>query len=207
LKRFNPRDPLGKTVFRRFSEQWKSDSEVPTVTAIYRILMPQKYTTRFMDTLDTYDECLTSATYYGGQCLCEVGANPDEFPVTCDWKGCSICLVMKFGFEKLEFGATAYEGTYGRGIYTHLNSSNAHNHTVGKSTSDLRAVIQCRVAHFDLRDRHAPEGTSTAHIDEEGRVYCDETSKSAIIPTHLIIYGPPKGGYADTRERKYHDDY
>ncbi|KAG8896610.1 hypothetical protein FRB99_008799 [Tulasnella sp. 403] len=171
------------------------------VRAIFQITLPKKYERRFEDALDAADRAggsTTRATFFGGQCICDVGVPQPGGAYTtelCNWPSCSICIVIKKGFDTLEFGVQSHEGIYGPGIYTHQNPANAHRFTVGKSTSPFRAMIVCSVIKLD---EHAKsKKVPASFIDEIGRVYCP--AKDFIIPRQLVIYQvtEPGTGTAD----------
>jgi len=185
-------DDVAKAITGRFVERWRDHSGAlapPQIYAIFQISLPQKYEKRFQDTIragDPLGGSTTRSTFYGGQCICDVGVQGK--PDLCNWPSCSICLVVRTGFEKLEFGTTEHDGMYGKGIYTNTNPFHAHQFTVRKSTNPYRAMILCSVIERDKYAKSDPK-VPTGLIDETGRAYC--ASKSTIIPRQLIIYNEP----------------
>jgi len=188
LRLLDGQDATGVQVFQRFMERWKDPNVVPKVHAIYTISLGKKYDKRFSEALSRGEALggFTSiSTYYGGQCLCDLGANAQPAPQFCNWNGCSICIVARRGFDLLEFGNLVHDGKYGRGIYTNLYPNTVHQYTVEKSTNPFRAIIVCSVV----------TGTTNSQQDKKnpvvvdpatGRVFCG--TKDTIIPRQVVIY-------------------
>lgn len=87
----------------------------------------------------------TKTTFYGGQCICDIGADAAHFQKPCNYASCSICIAISEGFETLGFGSTGYDGIYGRGMYTHFNPFMAHRFTVEETSNGYHAIIACSV--------------------------------------------------------------
>jgi len=184
LKKLDGKNPAAYHVFEQFTKKWDDAQNPIEVRAIYRINQQGKYIGRFDDSIEMNDpQCLLATCYYGGQILCDSITSFEDNARLCEWHGCSICLAVRFAFEQLEFRKTSYDGTYGPGIYANLNPARVHPHTIGRSNTPCRVIVQCRVI-----PNSPNEGGLTpysAMIDKSGRVFCQ---KEAIIPTHLIVY-------------------
>jgi hypothetical protein len=81
-------------------------------------------------------------TFYGTQCICDLGVKDSSF---CDWKSCGICLITKSSFTTFEFGGTGNSGRYGKGIYSYLDPSMADRFATSSLSSPFRAVLACEV--------------------------------------------------------------
>jgi hypothetical protein len=185
-------DPSAAAIYKKFTERWH-DAERgirPSVKAIYEISLPKKYNKRFQDAISRGDSVggfTTITTWYGGQCLCDLGANASSSPELCNWPGCSICVAVKKGFDVVEFGNSSYNGTYGPGIYTKTNPADAHPFTVLKANNSYRALIACGVVvpvRAGTSDKRNP-----VMEDQQGRVWCG--SKDSVLPKYVIIYSVP----------------
>ena len=81
-------------------------------------------------------------TFYGAQCICDLGIAD---PSLCNWKSCGICLIIKSSFTAFEFGATSNSGRYGRGIYSYFDPSMADRFATSSISSPYRAMLACEV--------------------------------------------------------------
>jgi hypothetical protein len=81
-------------------------------------------------------------TFYGAQCICDLGATSSSL---CSWKSCGICLIVKSAFTTFEFGATSNSGRYGKGIYSYFDPSMADRFATSSITSPYRAMLVCEV--------------------------------------------------------------
>jgi len=183
-------DPITQAVGTRFLQSWRSvDGQKPSLRSMYQISVPSKIVKRFEQAIDRAESLggsTTRATFFGGQCICNLGATSDpRDQQVCNWPSCSICLAIQTGFDKVEFGGDTYGGRYGPGIYAHLNPAYSHGYTVRKAENPYRAIIVCSVV---VLDEHAAKRDKGGHvtIDGDGRVYCPQ--KDLIIPRQLIIY-------------------
>ncbi|KAG8990913.1 hypothetical protein FRB93_002985 [Tulasnella sp. JGI-2019a] len=191
LRQMDQQDPALYEILSRFQTNWQPSPADrlprPDVHAIYTITLPKKYDKRYAEALERGENLggfITKTSYYGGPCLCDIGANDELYPSFCNSPGCSICTVLQKGFDVLEFGKLSHKGQYGPGIYTNQNSSRAHKFTVGKSTNPYRAIISCAVVSPTQTSK--PDKKHPVIMDDTGRICC--ATKDTIIPRHLIIY-------------------
>jgi len=191
LRRLDQVDSVAGEVFKKFYDRWSDPARRPVVNGIFQILLSKRYDKRFTDALsrgETLGGFTPITTFYGGQCLCDLGVAPGvASPPLCNWPGCSICIVIRKGFDNLEFGATVHDGMYNRGIYTNMDPAHAHKFTVRKSTNPFRAIVVCSVVgptSSSSQDKKHP-----VFVDESGRVFCQ--TKDTVIPRQLIIYHVP----------------
>lgn len=81
-------------------------------------------------------------TFYGTQCICDLGVADSSL---CSWKSCGICSTIKNSFTTLEFGATSNNGRYGKGIYSYFDPSMADRFATSSASSPYRAILACEV--------------------------------------------------------------
>ena len=81
-------------------------------------------------------------TFYGTQCICDLGVADCSL---CNWKSCGICSTVKSSFTAFEFGATSNSGRYGKGIYSYFDPSMADKFATSSASSPYRAMLACEV--------------------------------------------------------------
>jgi len=116
LRQLHYEDPVTQAVGARFLQSWVSlVGQMPILRSMYQISVPSTIVKRFEQSVDRAEALAGSAiraAFFGGQCICNLGATSDpRDKQTCNWSSCSICMAIKTGFDKVEFGGDMYGGS------------------------------------------------------------------------------------------------
>jgi len=170
---------LRESVCARFSTRWTGPkSKKPKIVQVYRVRTIPPYSLRFQTALELNPRAKILTVYWAGSCTCDITLYPDSPARACQFKDCTVCQVLEEPFR------VPMEGSLGPGVYTSLDPLDAHELTNEPRRGNCRAVLQCRLV-YPSRDDSKPE--YAVQQDSNGKIF---STKSAIIPTHLILYVP-----------------
>ncbi|KAF9648846.1 hypothetical protein BDM02DRAFT_3143647 [Thelephora ganbajun] len=166
LRELKPRDPKLISSVASVVQGWKGVGVVE-VHKVYEIFLPKDvYAAREVYRWDTLGDTNQIRTFYGAQCICDLGVTNNSL---CNWKSCGICSIIKSSFTAFEFGATSNSGRYGEGIYSYFDPSMADRFATSSVSSPYRAMLACDV-----------------NLEDEDRMFV--SSARAIIPRFVILY-------------------
>ncbi|PVF95499.1 ADP-ribosylation [Serendipita vermifera] len=215
LERLSVTERENREVMRRFIQGWRHNPyAIPKVEAIYRIHLPWSQASVYQ----TYQESVEAKRWFniqgypvgneqlyfhGTKRECLLGDNGHI--KLCESQSCSLCLIMKRGFDISRIGAGTGFLRFGSGIYTTSTSSKANDYSQNSVSSPRKAMLLNKVIVGNGKKLYWGDPTLTAPppgfdsvIGEpakngRGELNYDELvvySDKAIIPAFLIIYTP-----------------
>jgi hypothetical protein len=184
LEEKGPQSNTGRDVAVAFEQAWVDFyNSKPSVQIVYSIHLPRDVLENYeknKNRLDNSGRLRTMSVYWGGQCVCDIGAHgPAQ---TCLKPSCAICMVINNRFEKFAFGDRFLLGSRGKGLYAHANPAQADHHVTSTTTSNFRAMVMCDL-DFDGKNQDKIVDKQT------GSVFVD--SAAGITPKFLILYQKP----------------
>lgn len=213
LQRLSTTDEDYEDVKDQFVQKWLHDSPVPRITAIYRIRLPRVHTreyTLYREYVEMKGQFtsrgLTKGNerrrFHGTRRNCTVGDHGST--TLCASKRCSLCCIMKYGFDLDKAGKTTGFLRFGYGIYTSATSSKSDSYSKNLVDSSRKALLLNKVVVGKGKKLYFGDSTLTSPppgydsvIGEPakpvGELNYDELvvyDEEAIIPQFLIIYIP-----------------
>jgi len=128
---------------------------------------------------DTKQVC----TFYGAQCICDLGVSDSSL---CNWKSCGICSIIKSSFTTFEFGATSNSDRYGTGIYSYFDPSMADKFATSSLSSPYRVMLGCEVSVPAVNSNAFKSPMVVKSFEDADGIFV--SSAEAIIPRFVILY-------------------
>ncbi|PVF95503.1 ADP-ribosylation [Serendipita vermifera] len=217
LQRLSRTDNDYQDVRRQIMEKWlHNPNSPPTVKEVYRIHLPSMLTDAYETYRDSveedgdfvslgYAEGNERRRFHGTKRNCRIGDNGNT--QMCASPVCSLCRIMKHGFDLSMAGRATSFQRFGYGIYTSSTSSKSNDYSenlqgaLNLSSSPSKAMLLNKVVVGKgkiLRDddrtlTEPPPGYDSVLGEPGSSLNYDETvvyDKDAIIPAFLIIYVP-----------------
>ncbi|PVF95500.1 ADP-ribosylation [Serendipita vermifera] len=219
LQELKPNENDYKDVEKQFIQKWLHNPNTPpTIDRVYRIHLPTTLTENYEayrgsveETGNFISQGLAEGNerrrFHGTKRECRIGDNGNT--KMCKSLACSLCRIMKHGFDLSMVGAATGFSRFGRGVYTSATSSksdwysvNLANSTVG-GVSSLKAMLLTKVVvgkgkkllQGDVTLTSPPPGfnsvigepaaTAIGDLNYDELVVYDQ---SAVVPAFLIIY-------------------
>jgi len=221
-------DQIYEDVTKQFQEQWRHQTAIPSVVAIWKIFTDKEVANKF----DRYKLSVERRTgedggnsrrrWHGTVRACKLGEDSDE-DTLCMEPACSLCCIIRSSFQLAKFGQRTNFGRFGQGIYTSATSSKANDYVaqaLGTSAKYkailLNNVVMGKVEKLTRENQHLTEpspGYDSVVGEPGGDLNYDESivyKNEAIRPLYLVIFdqtqpqagvvaSPPVGGGARQR--------
>lgn len=142
-------------VWKQFRRSWRHSRTAPHVLRILKVVCTAAVTKRYDDYVSAISNGHRRQTrsknggnerlrWHGTTRTCRLG-DPSAPLLFCQSQSCSLCLILKSGFDVAKAFSRTHYGRYGAGIYTTATSSKANDY-VRPNWRKTRVMLLSQVA-------------------------------------------------------------